>query len=203
MAETHMTTPAVSNPSKEAAVKVTGTLVASPQCKSTTENSSETTGATIPSLHGDLKLVMIGAGGIRLTVSFREFPKARRSKLQSRSEARRQQKIVPVIAQTGAEKREAVIETAREGVYLFVVESESGEPAVATFTLKTFENGARGRTSVIGTRTVTGKSVLARILMPDGILWDDDSAFTGIVQDAESTTKFNARTGMQWKEYNY
>ncbi|HJV64141.1 MAG TPA: hypothetical protein VJ550_00260 [Geomonas sp.] len=171
--------------------------------RSEPDKPAERKGATIPSLHGDLKLVMVGASGLKLSVSFREYPKARRSKLQSRGEARRQQKIAPLIAQTGGEKQEAVIEIAREGVYLFVVESESGEPVKGTFTLKIFENGVRGKTSIIGTRTITGRTVLARILMPDGILWDDDTAFTGILQDAESTTKFNARSGLQWKEYNY
>lgn len=167
------------------------------------EKPAERSGATIPSLHGDLKLVVVGTSGIKVSISFREYPKARRSKLPSRVEGRRQQKVAPLIAQTGRESQEAVVETAREGVYLFVVESESGEPVKGTFILKVFEDGPRGKTSMIGTRTITGKTVLARILMPEGILWEDDAAFTGIIQDGESTTKFNARSGLQWKEYKY
>ncbi|HJV35008.1 MAG TPA: hypothetical protein VJ604_08065 [Geomonas sp.] len=162
----------------------------------------EARGTSLPSLHGDLKLVMVGAGNVKLSVSFREYPKARRNKAQSRGEARRQEKVVPLIAQTGEGKREAVIETAREGIYLFMVEAENGEPASATFTVTFFEKGSRGRTATLGTRTVNERSVLTRILMPDAIVWEDDSAFTAIVRDAESTTKFNTRTGMQWKEYN-
>jgi hypothetical protein len=109
---------------------------------------------------------------------------------------------VPLIAQTGEGKREAVIETAREGVYLFLVEAENGEPASATFTVTFFENGTRRRSAPLGTRAVSGRTLLTRVLMPDAILWEDDSAFTAILQDAESTTKFNSRTGLQWKEYH-
>ena len=38
--------------------------------------------------------------------------------------------------------------------------------------------------------------------MPEAILWDDDASFTGSLEDSESTTKFNAQTGLYWKEYD-
>jgi len=156
----------------------------------------------IASLHGDLKMVMAGDSGIKLSVLFREFPRSRRHKPLTRSEARREQKVVPLFAMTRQETREAVIETAREGIYIFSAESEKAEPAKATFTLKIFETGTREKVTPIGTRTVSRKSVLVKILMPDGIVWDDDSAFTGSLEDSDSTTKFNAQTGLYWKEYN-
>jgi len=37
--------------------------------------------------------------------------------------------------------------------------------------------------------------------MPEGILWDDDSSFSGNMEDSESITKFNAETGVVWREY--
>jgi len=38
--------------------------------------------------------------------------------------------------------------------------------------------------------------------MPDAILWDDESAFSGSMEDSNSVTKFNSETGLVWKEYN-
>lgn len=46
------------------------------------------------------------------------------------------------------------------------------------------------------------EQVLVKVLMPEGILWNDDAAFTGSLQDSSSTTKFNAQTGLYWREYN-
>jgi hypothetical protein len=37
--------------------------------------------------------------------------------------------------------------------------------------------------------------------MPDAILWEDESAFTGSMQDSAGVTKFNSETGLIWKEY--
>ena len=146
-------------------------------------------------------MVIAADSSIRLQVAFREYPKARRQKMPTRSEARRLQRIVPFFAKTGEETREAVIETARDGVYIFMAEPEQGETAKARFTLKIFEGGAREKVAEIGTRAISGRTVLAKILMRDGILWDDDSAFTGTMEDSESITKFNAQTGLYWKEY--
>ncbi|WP_275095230.1 hypothetical protein [Oryzomonas japonica] len=43
---------------------------------------------------------------------------------------------------------------------------------------------------------------MARILMPEGILWDDDAAFTGSIDDGDSITKFESASGLVWKEYS-
>ena len=147
-------------------------------------------------------MVMAGDSGVKLSVAFRDYPKSRRNKVPTRSEARREQKVVPVFAKTQQETREAVIETAQEGVYIFSVESENGDAVKATFTLKIFESSAREKVTAVGIRTVAKKGTLVKILMPDGILWDDESAFTGSLDDSDSTTKFNVQTGLYWKEYN-
>jgi hypothetical protein len=166
------------------------------------EKPPETRGIVIASLRGDLKMVIAGDNSIKLLVTFREFPKARRNRVQTRAEAKREQRIVPVFVRTQQETREAVIETAREGIYLFSAEPVQGEPAKATFTLKLFETGSREKVIQIGTRNISGQLVLAKILMPEGILWDDEAAFTGSLEDSNSTTKFNAQTGLYWREYN-
>lgn len=156
-------------------------------------------GMVIPSIHGDLKMVIAGDTGIRLLVGFRDYPKSRRNRVPTRSEARREQRLVPVLAKTGQDITEAVIETAQEGIYVF--SAESGQEEKATFTFKIFERSTREKTVAIGARTVLGRTVLLKILMPEGIVWTDDTAFTGSLEDSNSTTKFNAQTGLYWKEY--
>ena len=151
---------------------------------------------------GDLKLVIKGDNVIKLSIKFRAYPKSRRNKVLTRSEARRVETIVPILTQTRESTREAVVEIAREGVYLFSVESKEEKGARASFTLKVFESGSREKIAELGSRTVSGKTILEKILMPDAIRWDEESAFTGSLEDSESVTKFNVGTGLYWKEFN-
>ena len=162
----------------------------------------ENRGIVIASMRGDLKMVIAGDSGIKLSVAFRQYPKSRRHRVPTRSEARREQSVAPVIARRADQAREAVIETAGEGVYVFSAESEHGEAATATFTLKIYEAGTGEKVAPLGLRTISRKTVLAKILMPDAILWEDEAAFTGSMEDSDSTTKFNAQTGLYWKEYD-
>jgi len=164
------------------------------------EPTSEPKGLIIPSLYGDLKMVFSGRTGLRVSVFFREYPKSRRNRAQTRAEAKRGKRMLPVVAQTGHDTAEAIIETAQEGIYTFSAESKQGETAQATFTLKLFEGSTREQVAAIGSRIVAGKTVLVKVLMPEGIVWDDDTAFTGSLEDSNSTTKFNAHSGLYWKE---
>uniref|UniRef100_C6E420 Uncharacterized protein n=1 Tax=Geobacter sp. (strain M21) TaxID=443144 RepID=C6E420_GEOSM len=157
-------------------------------------------GTSFASLQGDLKLTIAG-DGVKLSVAFREFPRSRRGRTPTKAEARRLQQVAPVTAKRDERTREAVIERAGEGVYIFSAEPETATAAQASFTLTIHEAGNREKKAVIGTRTLQKRTVVARILMPEGVLWDDDSAFTGSLEDSDSTTKFNAQTGLYWKEF--
>jgi hypothetical protein len=165
------------------------------------EKPPETRGIVIPSIHGDLKLIIAESNDIHLTVLFREYPKSRRNRGLTRSEARREQKITPIVVKTREKTREAVIEKAREGIYIFTTEPDGVPSATATFTLKSHEQSQRAKTQSLGAKTIAGKAIVARILMPDAILWEDESAFTGSMEDSGGVTKFNSETGLIWKEY--
>lgn len=156
----------------------------------------------VPSVKGDLKMVITADTGARLNVSFRAFPKARRAKAQTRIEAQRKTSVVPVMLRPTPHVVEAVIESAEEGVYVFSVTPGDGDSVTSTFSFRLFEGGVRERAVKLGTRTIQKEVVIVKVLMPDGVLWDDDTAFTGSIQDSESTTKFNTSTGLCWKEYN-
>ena len=48
-----------------------------------------------------------------------------------------------------------------------------------------------------------GQTEIARLLMPEGILWEEDSSFSGTIEDSDSVTKFNSDSGLVWKEYRH
>jgi hypothetical protein len=165
------------------------------------ERLSGNQGLIIASPRGDLKLVLTGDTTINLSVRFREYPKKRRNKV-TRSEARKMQTLAPILTRTREDTREAVIVTAREGVYTFSAESKQEKGSRATFTLKLFESGSGEKIAKLGARTVSGKAVLVKVLMPEAIIWDDESAFTGTMEDSDSESKFNTETGLFWKEFH-
>ena len=117
-------------------------------------------------------------------------------------EARKVQTLAPILTRTREDTKEAVIETARAGVYTFSAESKQEKGSRATFTLKLFESGSGERIAKLGARTVSGTTVLVKVLMPEAIIWDDESAFSGTLEDSDSETKFNTETGLFWKEFH-
>lgn len=166
------------------------------------EKPPEARGIVIPSIHGDLKVIITESSGIKLTVLFREYPKSRRNRGLSRSETRREQKVTPIVVKTGEKTREAVIDKTRDGIYIFTAEPDGAPSATVTFTLKSFEQTHGAKTQSIGPKTIAGRVIVTRILMPDAILWEDESAFTGSIQDSGGMTKFNSDSGLIWKEYS-
>lgn len=48
------------------------------------------------------------------------------------------------------------------------------------------------RVRCIGTDKISAKGSRAKVMMPEGILWDDKTAFSGILEDSESITRFNS-----------
>lgn len=154
-----------------------------------------------PPLSGDLKLIITGDREVKVEASFREYRKNRRDKPMSKREARNRRDIKPKVVRTKENVNEAVIETAEEGIYDLTVTSSDGKPVEAAFVLMIHEAGPGAKSRNLGKRSVSEKTTIARVLMPEGILWDDDASFTGNMEDSESITKFQAETGLIWREY--
>lgn len=174
------------------------------QHKKTPETQSPVKAAektlSLPLVKGDFKLVITGPVPTDTTITFTDFARSRWSRPFSRAESLRKTKIVPIVATTRNNSREVVIARANPGIYTVTAES-AGEPANVTLTLKLYEETTTAVTRELGKHTIARKKVLLKILMPDGILWDDDAAFSGNMEDSEGVTKFNTETGLMWKEY--
>jgi hypothetical protein len=160
----------------------------------------------MPPLPGDLKFEISSdeniQRGVRVSVLFRDFPKARRNRAVSRSEALRIQTLSPKVVLTRPNTIQAVVESAAEGVYYLRVELENQESIQGTITIKLFDSGPRARTKSVGRQIIRNHETIVRILMPEGILWEDNSAFSGSMEDSNSVTKYNNDNGLVWKEYN-
>ena len=45
-----------------------------------------------------------------------------------------------------------------------------------------------------------GRSVVARVLLPQGVLWDDEDWFTGKSESVDTITRFRFPEGTTWIE---
>lgn len=165
--------------------------------KNLPQDQKELKGLALPPVHGDIKLIMVSREDLIVKVLFVSHPKARHDKPLSKKEAQDQQKVTPVIVRTAQDTLEAVIERSREGVYIFLVEQKGSKPVSGKFSIKVFESRSR----FVAEREISGKTEVARLLMPEGILWEDVTAFSGTIEDSDSVTRFNAESGLVWKEY--
>lgn len=156
---------------------------------------------SLPLLKGDLKLVMAGTILPDTTVTYSDFAPSRRDRPLSRAESRRASKIIPMVADGRDNARELVIARANPGVYTITAMPANG-PASVTLSLKLYEGTSRAVTRELGRHTIANRKILLKILMPEGIVWDDDAAFSGSMEDSDGVTKFNAETGLMWKEYS-
>lgn len=157
-------------------------------------------GIPVPVVNGDMKLAITGDSRISLEVRFRPFPKSRRSRPLTRAESRKESQIVPIMVNKGDNIREAVIEQGREGIYTFIVSFEKpGQNG--SFVLTLHDKTSRKSVKKLGKKPVGERAVLTKVLMPEGILWEDEAAFSGSMEDSEGVTKFNSETGLLWKEY--
>ncbi len=154
----------------------------------------------LPHIKGDIKLVMAGKVLPGVTVTFTEFKQSRRDRALSRAEWRRSTIISPLIAHEQETTREVVIARASHGTYTITAEPSS-EASHVTVSLKLYEGSSRAVSREVGTFTISRKRVLCKILMPEGILWDDNAAFSGNMEDSDGVIKFNTETGLMWKEY--
>jgi hypothetical protein len=108
-----------------------------------------------------------------------------------------------VVTVTGAATREALIPSARDGVYTISVESEGRNRATTGCTLILYEGSSRERTATRQLRSISGTQQLFKVLMPEAVLWNDPAAFTGTLEDSDSETRFNASSGLYWKEFHH
>lgn len=155
---------------------------------------------SLPIVKGDIKLVIAGAVLPDIQITVIDFAPSRRDRPFSRAEARRKKAIVPLVASIRNTTREVVIARVSPGVYTITATVADG-PATVTLSLQLYEGTSRAVHRELGTHVITKRNVLCRILMPEGILWDDTSAFSGSMEDSDGVTKFNSETGLMWKEY--
>jgi hypothetical protein len=87
------------------------------------------------------------------------------------------------------------------GVYTFTLRSEAGGAGVSVAgTIYVLRDGQLSVQPLTKAPMNGNRRVVARLLMPHGVLWDQDDWFTGRSQNADTVTKFRFPDGVNWIE---
>jgi hypothetical protein len=94
---------------------------------------------------------------------------------------------------------------AAPGIYTVGVEYDNGPGEVQEATFKVTLYGydpSRKKTRTIGPVKLRGKGYLpaVRVLLPEGVFWEDDSWFTGRMESGQGTMKYREPGGIVWTE---
>lgn len=92
--------------------------------------------------------------------------------------------------------------SSKQGAIHLRVELDQHDSLQGQITIRLYEPGPRQRIKKLSKQEIASGVTVVRILMPEGILWDDPSAFSGSMEDSESITRYNTDSGLVWKEYN-
>lgn len=164
-----------------------------------------TRGLFVPPLIGDIKFELVAKErldrGVRVLVGFRSYPRSVRGRTLSRSEATRIAKAAPTVVMPKENAIHAIIDRAADGIYYLRLELDRPQIQELTITVRLFEGSSRARTKSVRIRSTSHGEPLIRLLMPEGMIWEDDSAFSGSLEDSDSVTKFDSQSGIEWKEY--
>ena len=90
------------------------------------------------------------------------------------------------------------------GIYIIGIENassiqESAEMRVCLFPRDPDKKRVR-KWAMVGLRRGAAADKLVRILLPDGVFWDEDAWFSGALESTRDTVKFKMPDGIAWKE---
>ncbi|HEU5190903.1 MAG TPA: hypothetical protein VFX14_14560 [Methylomirabilota bacterium] len=90
----------------------------------------------------------------------------------------------------------------RPGVYTFVLRYRTPQPAGAAQPILYLNIGGTLIPHMLKPVPLqgSGRAVMAKVLLPQGILWEQDDWFSGRSESAETVTKFRIPEGITWTE---
>jgi len=154
---------------------------------------------------GELALEIAGEnivdGGVKIYVLYQSYPRDQHTVAMSREDGELIKRLAPKMVMTKRNTLQAILDSAPDGIYDFRAKAASARNLNANFTVAFNGLGTQKRRKALGAREVGSDVSIVKIMMPEGIVWDDKAAFDGSIEDTESITKYRSDTGLVWREY--
>lgn len=153
---------------------------------------------------GELSLELTGkdlaSGKIKVYIVYQKYPKKLHNQPMSIEESRNVDYLTPKMVLTTPQTLAAILATAGDGFYEFKAAAQTESPVRAEFSLAFNRPDIAKKKRAIGARVVGKDTTIVKIMMPEGIIWDDNDAFDGNIEDSQSVTKYKS-DGVVWKQY--
>jgi len=154
---------------------------------------------------GELALEIAGEnivdGGVKIYVLYQSYPRDQHTVAMSREDGEQIKRLAPKMVMTKRNTLQAILDSAPDGIYDFRAKAASARNLNANFTVAFNGLGTQKRRKALGAREVGSDVSIVKIMMPEGIVWDDKAAFDGSIEDTESITKYRSDSGLVWREY--
>ncbi len=94
------------------------------------------------------------------------------------------------------------VKNPKPGVYTFEMRYRTRVPDLSVSPILYFprEGGVKARSVRPATLSGSGRVIVAKLLLPEGLVWEDDDWSTGQSQSADSITRFRFPDGVVWTE---
>jgi len=94
----------------------------------------------------------------------------------------------------------SVLRTA-EGAYTFAIQNQENETFAADLVFLIFPGKKGERTKKYAAVELSPHTTVRfKFILPEAIFWDDEEHFSGKIENSDTMTKFNQKTGFVWKE---
>jgi hypothetical protein len=105
------------------------------------------------------------------------------------------------IAGTSEIKKVLYVAKAEKGLYTFVIRNNGNKAYEADVVFRLFEKKAGERIKEYKTVELPPDTALKfKFILPEAVFWDDEYYFTGTIENSDTLSKFNDKTGLIWKE---
>jgi putative transposase len=170
-----------------------------PALKRSTAGNSE----IVSDIRIELKSAQNFPPGFSVSVSFKEFARSRRNEPLTEYENSNLKKVIPQFLSVGNDELVIAIEKASEGVYDFAIDCRECEARPVIIDMNMKLSNDRKRDTIYAKRKVraSDKMIILKILMPEGIRWDDVGYFDGNIESFESITRYNNNANLVWREF--
>lgn len=99
-------------------------------------------------------------------------------------------------AREGYRERIFAVYDAKAGAYMLSVTGGKSARCILSVTVP-----SKRKTRLFGPILIAEEGTfIGRLLMPEGVYWDEDEWFSGKIENGDSVTKYSSSEGMTWKE---
>jgi hypothetical protein len=128
----------------------------------------------------------------------KEYPAAIRRNDTVQEVNMREEQLPPV---AGMPQMVMLVPGAGRGTYMFSIVNNKKTPRIVNISFHFYQGSVLMRTRQYKAAALpAGGSLTYRFIIPDAIFWDEDDRFGGSIEDSDSITKFNDKTGLFWRE---